>query len=149
MRITTKARYGLRAVLYLAATYYNRPVSIKTIASEEEVSPEFLEQIFFRLKKAGIINSHRGPGGGFLLKKNPGEITLIEILDALDETLHLVPCIHDTECKRMEECVAHGVWKDLSELIKNYFSGITVKDLLERNKTEFFEELESGQTFSI
>ncbi|MBN2440318.1 MAG: RrF2 family transcriptional regulator [Spirochaetales bacterium] len=149
MRITTKTRYGLRAVLYLASTYYNRPVSIKKIAAEEHVSPEFLEQIFFRFKKAGIISSHRGPGGGFVLKKNPADITLMEILYALDESVYLVPCVDDADCERKEACIAHTVWKDLSSLIKDYFTHLTVKDLLEKNKTEFFDDLESGQNFSI
>ena len=149
MRITTKTRYGVRAVLYLASTYYNRPVSIKKIAAKEEVSPEFLEQIFFRLKKAGIINSHRGPGGGFVLNKNTSEITIMEILKALDESIHLVPCIKNNECHRSEVCIAQSIWKDLSVLIKDYFNNLTIKDLLDKNKTEYFEELESGQTFSI
>lgn len=149
MRITTKGRYGVRAVLYLASTYYNRPVSIKKIAKEEEISPEFLEQIFFRLKKAGIINSHRGPGGGFVLKKNTSEITIMDILQALDETIFLVPCIKDKDCHRMEVCIARNVWKDLSKIIKDYFSNLTIKDLLEKNKTEYYDELESGQNFSI
>ena len=149
MRITTKGRYGVRAVLYLASTYYNRPVSIKKIAAEEEISPEFLEQIFFRLKKAGIINSHRGPGGGFVLSKNSSEITIMDILTALDETIHIVPCIKDNNCQRIEVCIARTIWKDLSCIIKDYFTKLTIKDLLERNKSEYYEDLESGQNFSI
>jgi Rrf2 family transcriptional regulator, iron-sulfur cluster assembly transcription factor len=149
MRITTKGRYGLRAVLYLASTYYNRPVSIKKIAGEENISPEFLEQIFFRLKKAGIINSHRGPGGGFVLKKNASEITVMDILKALDESMNLVPCINGEECKREEHCIARNIWKDLSTMISDYFTNLTIKDLLEKNKAEYYDQLESGQTFSI
>ncbi|MBN2532013.1 MAG: RrF2 family transcriptional regulator [Spirochaetales bacterium] len=149
MRITTKGRYGVRAVLYLASTYYNRPVSIKTIANEEGISPEFLEQIFFRLKKAGIISSHRGPGGGFILNKNTSEITIMDILKALDETIFLVPCINDKDCKRIEECISRTIWEDLSKIIKNYFTNLTIKDILEKNKTEYYEKLDSGQTFTI
>ena len=82
MRITTKGRYGLRAVINLARTNHNRPVSIGSIASEENVSSEFLEQIFFKLKKAGLIRSIRGPGGGFVLNRTPAEISVQDILDA-------------------------------------------------------------------
>ena len=149
MRITTKGRYGVRAVLYLASNYLNRPVSIKKIANEENISPEFLEQIFFRLKKAGIIDSHRGPGGGFVLSKNTSDISIMDILKALDETIFLVPCIKDRDCLRMERCIARNIWSDLSKMIKDYFTNLTIKDLLEKNKTEFYEDLESGQTFSI
>jgi Rrf2 family iron-sulfur cluster assembly transcriptional regulator len=70
MRLTTKGRYGVRALVNLASTYANRPVAIKQIAKEEKISPEFLEQIFYLLKKNGIISSIRGPGGGFVLSKS-------------------------------------------------------------------------------
>ncbi len=86
MRITTKGRYGLRAVINLARSNHSRPVSIGSIASEENVSSEFLEQIFFKLKKAGLIRSIRGPGGGFVLNRMPGEISVQDILAAVGET---------------------------------------------------------------
>ena len=76
MRITTKGRYGLRAVINLAMAHHNRPISINSIATEEKVSSEFLEQIFFKLKKAGLIRSIRGPGGGFVLNKKPARYLL-------------------------------------------------------------------------
>ncbi|MBN1411407.1 MAG: Rrf2 family transcriptional regulator, partial [Spirochaetales bacterium] len=105
MRITTKGRYGLRAVLSLAQTYCNRPVSIKTIAENEELSPEFLEQIFFKLKKAGLINSYRGPGGGFILSKKLSEISIRDIFEAVQETMAPVPCTDDSKkCGREKNC---------------------------------------------
>jgi Rrf2 family iron-sulfur cluster assembly transcriptional regulator len=149
MKITTKGRYGVRAVLFLASAYYNRPVSIKKIAQVEEISPEFLEQIFFQLKKAGIIKSHRGPGGGFILSKNIADITILDILSALDEKLYIVPCAKGNGCSRIEQCIARGLWKDLSEIVANYFSNITIKDIIEKNKKKYYEELESGVHFSI
>ena len=73
----------------------------------------------------------------------------MDILTALDETVFLVPCINDDKCKRVEHCIARSIWKDLSVLIKDYFVNLTVKDLLEKNMTEYYEDLESGQNFSI
>jgi len=92
MRITTKGRYGLRAVASLAMSTHTRPVSINTIASGENVSSEFLEQIFYKLKKAGVIRSIRGPGGGFVLARKPEEITVKDILEAVGEMGGLTPC---------------------------------------------------------
>ena len=82
MRLTTKGRYGVRAVVNLAGQNQNGPVSISKISREEDLSPEFLEQIFFKLKKSGVIRSIRGPKGGFLLNSNPSDVTIKMILDA-------------------------------------------------------------------
>jgi Rrf2 family iron-sulfur cluster assembly transcriptional regulator len=150
MRITTKGRYGLRAVLYLASSYYNRPVSIKTIAAQENISPEFLEQIFFKLKKKGLIGSLRGPGGGFVLSKKTAEITVMDILDALGESVYIVPCTDsDEQCEREEVCLANKIWKDLSCLIKEYLTRLTIKDVLDKKGKKYYEELKAGQNFSI
>ncbi len=150
MKITTKGRYGVRAVLYLASTYYNRPVSIKTIAEEEDVSPEFLEQIFFKLKKNGIINSIRGPGGGFVLNKDISEITILEILQALGETIMLAPCVDKKEkCKRSVHCLAQKIWKDLSVSIEDQLGELTLKKILDDNGRKYFKTLETNQNFNI
>ena len=93
MRLTTKGRYGVRAVVNLAAAVGNEPISISYIAKKEQLSPEFLEQIFFRLKKAGLIRSVRGPKGGFVLNHKPSEISVKTILDAVGEPLFPAPCV--------------------------------------------------------
>jgi Rrf2 family iron-sulfur cluster assembly transcriptional regulator len=150
MKITTKGRYGVRAVLYLASTYYNRPVSIKTIASEEGVSPEFLEQIFFKLKKDGIISSMRGPGGGFILNRDVSEISVLDILKALDESTTLVPCVLKKEkCKRSVKCMAHTIWSGLSNVIEDHLSGLSLKKILDENGRKLFKPIESREDFNI
>ena len=151
MRITTKGRYGLRAVINLAMARHNRPISISSIASEENVSSEFLEQIFFRLKKAGLIRSIRGPGGGFVLNKKPAEISVAKILDAVGETHGLTPCtLHrKTLCDRPEPCAAHDIWTGLQETMDNYLTGVTLKDILEKNGKKYYAKLGSGQDFTI
>jgi Rrf2 family transcriptional regulator, iron-sulfur cluster assembly transcription factor len=151
MRITTKGRYGLRAVIFLAMSNHSRPISISLIANEEKVSSEFLEQIFFKLKKAGVIRSVRGPGGGFVLDKKPADITVQDILNAVGETHGLTPCTlrRKTLCDRPEPCPAHDVWTGLQAVMENYLSGITLKDILEKNGKNLSSQLESGQDFSI
>lgn len=151
MRITTKGRYGLRAVINLAMYNHNRPVSISSIAGEEKVSSEFLEQIFFKLKKAGVIRSVRGPGGEFVLNRKPGEITVQDILAAVGETHGLTPCTlrRRTLCDRPEPCPAHDIWTGLQKAMEDYLTNVTLKDILEKNGKHLVAQLESGQDFSI
>ena len=151
MRITTKGRYGLRAVINLAKTNHSRPVSIGSIAKQENVSSEFLEQIFFKLKKAGLIRSIRGPGGGFVLNRTPGEISVQDILEAVGETRGLTPCTlrRKTLCDRPEPCAAHDIWTGLQKTMENYLTNVTLKDILAKNGKQVFAKLEAGQDFSI
>ena len=132
MRITTKGRYALRAILNLASASQDRPVSIKQIAQEEAISPEFLEQIFFKLKKAEIIRSVRGPGGGFMLNRSADEITVKALFDAVGEGLDLTPCMScDTDpCEKARYCVAHKVWADVTEKVVSYFEALTLRQII-------------------
>jgi Rrf2 family iron-sulfur cluster assembly transcriptional regulator len=151
MRITTKGRYGLRAVINLARTNHNRPVSIGSIATQENVSSEFLEQIFFKLKKAGLIRSIRGPGGGFVLNRTPAEISVQDILVAVGESRGLTPCTlrRKTQCDRAEPCAAHDIWTGLQKTMEDYLTNVTLKDILAKNGSRMFAKLETGQDFSI
>ena len=148
MRITTKGRYALRALANLAATSGGKPKPIKTIAKEEEISPEFLEQIFFKLKKADVISSVRGPGGGFIFHRDPASITVKDIFLAVEEGLDLTPCtvcgpeVGEVPCERMEECVVQPVWQDISDHILSYLEGITLASVLEQNKDRINQLLE-------
>jgi Rrf2 family iron-sulfur cluster assembly transcriptional regulator len=151
MRITTKGRYGLRAVINLAMSNHSRPISIASIANEEKVSSEFLEQIFYKLKKAGLIRSVRGPGGGFILDKKPAEISVQDILSAVGETHGLTPCTlrRKTLCDRPVPCPAHEIWTGLQKTMEDYLSNVTLKDILDKNGKPMLSELKSGQDFSI
>ena len=135
MRLTTKGRYGLRAVANLACVHAHsdRPVSISQISEEEEISPEFLEQIFFKLKKAGVIRSVRGPKGGFLLNQEPGEITVRKILEAVGEPIFPVPCTNPAAgCEREEICCMSPVWHRFHTMMEDFLSGITLQDIIDR-----------------
>ncbi|MDR2095296.1 MAG: Rrf2 family transcriptional regulator [Treponema sp.] len=134
MRITTRGRYALRASLALAKlSNGGSPVSINQLSEEENISSVFLEQIFFKLRKAGIVTSVRGPGGGFCFAKPPDELSLKEILDAAGEETDSTNCIkHSLDCQRMGECLAHGIWLDINSMISNYLSGLTLSSVLQR-----------------
>ncbi len=136
MRLTTKGRYGVRAVVNLASQAQEGPISISQIAREEELSPEFLEQIFFKLKKAGIIRSMRGPKGGFVLNHEPAEISVKTILDAVGESLYPTPCTnHDLKpCPRQSICALAPLWNSFYDTIREHLAGVTLKDIIEGEK---------------
>ena len=148
MRVTTKGRYALRAITNLAMAASDRPVPIKQIAGEEEISPEFLEQIFFKLKKSGIISSVRGPGGGFILEKDPEEVTVKDIFDAVGEGLEITPCTGEDDCDRQDICLVHDVWKEASAHIVGYFERLTLKRVMDMNQDKVMEMM-SGKEFSV
>jgi Rrf2 family transcriptional regulator, iron-sulfur cluster assembly transcription factor len=151
MRITTKGRYGLRAVIKLAMSNHTRPVSISTIANDENVSSEFLEQIFYKLKKAGVIRSIRGPGGGFVLNRKPEEISVKDILAAVGEMGGLTPCTlrRRTLCERPDPCGAHDIWTGLQDCISQYLGGISLKNIVDRNGGKYAPAIQAGNDFSI
>ncbi len=137
MRLTTRGRYALRASVALALGSKNgAPVSISNIAEQEEISSVFLEQIFFKLRKAGIVNSVRGPGGGFCFAQPLGNITIKKILEAAGESLTLTPCNENqAKCSRYDTCFVYPVWKDLSDLVNDYLESLTIASIVERTKS--------------
>jgi Rrf2 family iron-sulfur cluster assembly transcriptional regulator len=148
MRITTRGRYALRASLALARLGKDgNPVSISVLSEQENISSVFLEQIFFKLRKSGIVTSVRGPGGGFCFARSPDKVTVKEILDAAGEDLNLTLCDKKKdECDRFGYCLSHSVWNDVTELVNNYFKSITLASILEKEAPlhEYKEEPADG-----
>jgi Rrf2 family iron-sulfur cluster assembly transcriptional regulator len=108
------------------------PISINTLAGEENISPVFLEQIFFKLRKAGIVSSVRGPGGGFCFSQSLDKLTVKEILDASGEDLKVTPCDkHQETCDRVSGCLSHHVWVEATRLVNEYLRSLTLASLLE------------------
>ena len=135
MRITTKGRYAVRAIVQLALQGNEKPVSIRKISELENISAEFLEQIFFKLRKGGIINSVRGPGGGFKLNHDTDKITIAEIFDAVGEGLLISPCVEDSpkSCDRFTECIVNQLWNNSYLHFRGYFEKTTLKDVIDGN----------------
>ena len=140
MRITTRGRYALRATLALAVLGENgEPVSINTLSERENISSVFLEQIFFKLRKAGLVSSTRGPGGGFCFAQPLDKLTVKQIFDAAGEDLELTFCDkHLDDCPRIGECMSHHVWLEATHIINKYFEGITLASILEKYGTDPF-----------
>ncbi len=136
MRVTTKGRYALRAMLNLAGGDSLKPVSVKKICEEESLSPIFLEQIFTKLKQFGLVKSIRGAGGGFVLAKDAADITVMDILEAVEEGLLLTPCCFPEEekaetCVRKERCQNKNFWIDANNHFKEFFEEYSLARIME------------------
>ena len=133
MKVSTRGRYGLRAMLELARCSGESPVLMSTLAEREDISRKYLHALLTALKSAGLVRSVRGAGGGFVLSKDPAETRLSEILRAVEGPLSLVDCVADRRaCDRSNRCVARGVWQDLSDAIESMLDSITLEDLVAR-----------------
>jgi Rrf2 family cysteine metabolism transcriptional repressor len=132
MKMSTRGRYGLRAMLELARCHGQSPVLMSSLANREALSRKYLHGLLTALKKAELVRSIRGPGGGFVLAREPSKIRLSQVLHALEGPLSLVDCVADRlSCSRVNSCTAHLVWEKLSETIENALDGVTLEDLIE------------------
>jgi len=127
-------RYGLRALAVLAESYGERPVSAKEISTREDISPSFLEQLLAQLRRNGIIEGVRGPGGGFKLRKHPSEIPISEIVEALEGPVLVAKCIAidgnpDNRCSRFEDCSAVPILKNLERDFSRVLASYALSDV--------------------
>ena len=133
MRITTKGRYAIRAIINMASNDENTPISIKKISESEDLSPIFLEQIFTKLKKAGITESVRGAAGGFRLAKPVDKISVLAILEAVEEGVLLAPCTNDDHiCARTDDCILADFWDDTENVIRDYLEKQTIQSIIDK-----------------
>ncbi len=131
MKVNTRVRYGLRAILRIAEGYGGPPVSISTISEEQGISGKYLEQVISPLRRSGLVISQKGVKGGYVLARDPGEITLWHVIQALDSHPHLVECVDDpATCSRLDGCVAHSVWKMLDARMQEFWKSFTLGELL-------------------
>jgi len=134
LKLSTKGQYGVRAMFEVSRGYPYNPVTIKEISERQDVSVAYLEQILNKLRRAGLIKSVKGPGGGYLLAKKPKEITMASILKELEGPVAITSCLDPDEgCARVEGCVTHLLWRSLGAKIEAFLETITLKDLLEND----------------
>jgi Rrf2 family transcriptional regulator, cysteine metabolism repressor len=134
MRVSTRTRYGLRLMLYLARSFNKGNVFLKDIAKEENISEKYLSLIIIPLRSAALVRSVRGARGGYSLTRNPSKIYISDIVEVLEGDLDLVECVKDeSSCERSPHCDSFHVWESLSIVMKNYLSSVTLEDLLCKN----------------
>jgi len=135
LKLSTKTRYGLRATAELALRGSGtdgdaRPVPLSAIAKRQGISEQYLRQIVMPLKRAGIVKAVRGKRGGYLLAREPGEITALDVVRAMGERMELVFCVGaPSKCKRVDECPTHPLWRGLAEAMRRELSETTVAQL--------------------
>lgn len=123
----------MRAMFEIASGYPDNPITIREISERQDVSVPYLEQILNKLRRAGLVKSVRGPGGGYLLARNPAAISIAAILKELEGPVAITSCLNPDEgCSRIEGCVTHLLWKSLGATIEEFLETITLRDLLER-----------------
>ena len=133
MRLTTKGRYAVTAMLDLAIHYKEGPITLADISKRQEISLSYLEQLFSRLRRRGLVSSVRGPGGGYRLARPASEIPVIEVISAVDEDVDIRKCGGLGNCQENHTCLTHELWCDLSEQIQGFLSNISLGQLVERS----------------
>ena len=133
MKLSTKSRYGLRAIIEVARCYGGAPAKRKDIAASQNLSDSYLENILIVLKNSKLVETTRGMKGGYVLSRNPSQVTVLDVIDSLEGTLNLIECVDaPTVCNKSENCATRTVWKELSDSWKSVLSKITLQELLER-----------------
>lgn len=132
MRLTTKGRYAVTALLDLAYQGDDAIVPLSEISERQSISISYLEQLFSKMRKQGLVNSVRGAGGGYRLAREMQHISVLDIIDAVDETINATRCKGEGNCQNGQMCLTHNLWLDVSEHIKGYLGTIKLSSLIKR-----------------
>ncbi|MCF6345750.1 MAG: Rrf2 family transcriptional regulator [Thiomicrorhabdus sp.] len=141
MKLTSKGRYAVTAMIDIALNQGKGAITLSLISDRQGISLSYLEQLFSKLKRAGLVSSARGPGGGYRLSRDAGEISVSEIIHAVDESVDARKCTGRGNCNGGGECLSHELWSDLSETIDVFLKGITLQSILDKKSTELQKEV--------
>lgn len=134
MRLTTKGRYAVTAMLDVAIHADQGPISLSDISKRQSISLSYLEQLFSKLRQKSLVESIRGPGGGYRLARLSSEIFVSDIVDAVNESVDATSCKGDGDCQQGEMCLTHHLWEDLSDRIHDFLSEISLQCLISRRE---------------
>ncbi len=133
MKLTTKGRYAVTAMLDLSLHGDDGPVSLAEISDRQEISLSYLEQLFSKLRRNNLVESMRGPGGGYRLGRDPQDVSISDIIAAVDENVDVTRCRGERNCEGKDKrCLTHDLWMDLSKQIQGFLSDISLQDMKER-----------------
>jgi Rrf2 family iron-sulfur cluster assembly transcriptional regulator len=145
MKLTTKGRYAVTAMLDLALRYDKGAVTLSDIAKRQGISLSYLEQLFAKLRRSGLVDSVRGPGGGYTLAMEPAKISVAEIIVAINENIDATRCGGEKNCHGDETCLTHQLWEDLSTRIHEFLNGITLGDLVTKPHVQEVASRQEGR----
>lgn len=146
MKLTSKGRYAVTAILDLAFHSTSGPVTLSDISKRQDISLSYLEQLFTRLRKQQLVRSTRGPGGGYSLNRPASQIAVAEIVSAVDETVDTTRCSGANNCHDGHQCLAHELWDDLSQQIYSFLNDISLQDLMEESSIKDVAARQDGAT---
>lgn len=150
MRLTTKGRYAVTAVLDLALNSKDKPVNLSDISERQAISLSYLEQLFSKLRKSEIVKSVRGPGGGYLLNSSKDEISVAHIINAVNESIELSRCDGRANCHDGKQCLTHNLWVDLSFRINDFLDNISIGELIRQNERQAAESsIQTAKTIEV
>ncbi|OAM26644.1 DNA-binding protein [Eikenella longinqua] len=135
MRLTTKGRFAVTAMLDLALYGRENPVSLNAVSGRQHISLSYLEQLFGKLRRAGLVESVRGPGGGYLLSRKPELINIGEIIHAAEDKLDATHCGGQSNCREGMPCLTHDLWENLNRTINDYLHSVSLQDVLDKKQT--------------
>ena len=130
MRLTSKGRYAVAAMLDLALHDEDKPVALSDVATRQEIPESYLGQLFARLRQSGLVVSRRGPGGGYTLAKTSEDISVADIICAVDESVDSTRCGGKADCQNNQRCLTHGLWENLSRKIHGFLSETSLAEVL-------------------
>lgn len=132
MKLTTKGRYAVTAMLDISLHGKEKPVSLAEISERQDISLSYLEQLFSKLRRQGLVTSMRGPGGGYRLSREPADIAMSQIIMAVDENVDLSKCAGKGNCTKEGHCLTHDLWMDLSTRIQSFLDDISLEGMMSR-----------------
>lgn len=141
MRLTTKGRFAVTALLDLAMQQSNSPVTLADISQRQKISLSYLEQLFAKLRQSKLVDSVRGPGGGYCLAKDLAQVSVADIILAVDEPIDATQCGGKENCHNDSKCMTHDLWAKLNDLIFEYLGAVTLKELVDNQKKQQKEEV--------
>ena len=136
MRLTTKGRYAVTAVLDLSFHQENGPVSLAAISESQHISLSYLEQLFARLRRNGVVKSTRGPGGGYSLNRDAADISVSDVILAVDESCQVAACDDAENCQGDYQCLTHDLWDEVSNEIRTFLDGISLAEMMANEKVQ-------------
>jgi len=136
MRLTTKGRFAVTAMMDLAMQHGSGPVTLAEISGRQKISLSYLEQLFGKLRRHRLVESVRGPGGGYCLAKETGNVTVAEIILAVDEPIDATQCGGKENCRDEQKCLTHDLWATLNQRIFDYLESVTLRQLVESHKAK-------------
>jgi len=143
MKLTSKGRYAVTAMLDLALHANQGPVTLAAISERQGISLSYLEQLFTRLRRNGLVSSTRGPGGGYLLSGDAADIAIADVVTAVDETVNATRCGGHENCQDGQRCLTHDLWTELSEQIFSFLNDISLAQLVEQGQARNDETAET------